>query len=300
MPLQRAALHLAGAAQDRRRLPSRLPISQSPNRINGSRLAASAKSFSMPGRHFAEMRAIQAHAKGQAIEKHRLATERRRPRPARRLINIQGIVAVDLARRQTERLGVRNQRALLAHLGPGRRHLPAVVLADQNQRQMPRAGDMHGLVQVAGTQGPVAEERHADVAGAIGLVGQGHARPPWPNVRRSSSTPASLRAPAMTHDAAHRANRRRRKACAKTHEAVLRCRYPCRSSRRGYETTAAHRRPSLAPGKCRWRSPPAPCSERFAPSVSSHAPSAPALLRTLAWSASLNRAAIRCDWRDRC
>src|SRR5262245_10968787 len=94
------------------------------------------------------MGTVGAAARIDAIEKNRLAVQSSGARPASRMINIPRVVAVDLARGKTEGLSVGNQFAMLADFLPGSRHLPAVVFTDENQRQRPDAGDVHGFVKI--------------------------------------------------------------------------------------------------------------------------------------------------------
>src|SRR5262245_22031366 len=102
------------------------------------------------------MGAVGAAAKSDAIEKNRLAVQSGGARPARRMINIPRIVAVDLARGETEGLGVGNQLAMLPDFLPGSGHLPAVVFTDENQRQRPDADYVHGFMKITRTQRAVA------------------------------------------------------------------------------------------------------------------------------------------------
>src|SRR5919108_2586634 len=99
--------------------------------------------------HFAEVGTVKPESKSETIEKNRLASQCRRARPARGLVNIQGIVTVDIAGRKAERLRVRDQRAGLSYLRPDRRHFPPVVFANKNQRQPPHSRYMHCLVNIA-------------------------------------------------------------------------------------------------------------------------------------------------------
>src|SRR5215831_11550484 len=97
------------------------------------------------------MRTVGAAAKSNAIEKNRLAVQRSGARPARRMINIPRIVAVDLARCKTEGFSIGNQFAMLPDFLPGSGHLPAVVFTDENQWQRPDAGDVHGFMKITRT-----------------------------------------------------------------------------------------------------------------------------------------------------
>src|SRR5262245_59187339 len=102
------------------------------------------------------MRTVGAAAKSDAIEKNRLAVQSSGARPARRMINIPRVVAVDLARCKTEGLSVGNQLAMLPNFLPRSGHLPAVVFTDENQRQRPNTGDVHGFMKITRAQRAVA------------------------------------------------------------------------------------------------------------------------------------------------
>src|SRR5690242_4752156 len=63
------------------------------------------------------------------------------------MINIEDVITVDASRRQAERLRIGSKRARPPHLRKSRRHFPPIVFANQNQREPPRAGDVHGFVR---------------------------------------------------------------------------------------------------------------------------------------------------------
>src|SRR5262245_13924598 len=122
------------------------------------------------------MRTVGAASESDAIEKNRLAIQSSGAPPARRMINIPRIVAVDLARGKTEGLSVGNQLAMLPNFLPGGGHLPAVVFTYENQRQRPDAGDVHGFMKIARAQCSVAKESQTHGALPFQLHRQGQTR----------------------------------------------------------------------------------------------------------------------------
>src|SRR5262245_41935610 len=97
------------------------------------------------------MRTVGTAAKSNAIEKNWLVVQRSRSRPACRMINSPRSVAVDLARGKAGGFSIGNQFAMLPDFLPGSGHLPAVVFTDENQRQRPDAGDVHGFMKITRT-----------------------------------------------------------------------------------------------------------------------------------------------------
>src|SRR5262245_22215863 len=95
-----------------------------------------------------EMGTVGAAAKCHAIKENWLSVQDSGTRPACRMVNVPGIIAIDFARGEAEGLGIRNQFTMLAYLLPGSGHLPAVVFTDENQRQRPSTGDMHGFMKI--------------------------------------------------------------------------------------------------------------------------------------------------------
>src|SRR4051812_35732914 len=79
----------------------------------------------------------------------------------RRRSHREHVLAVDLLRRDPERLGAFGDRAG-RHLGEVRVLVVEVVLADVDDRQLPQRGHVHDLVQQALSERPVAEEAHRD------------------------------------------------------------------------------------------------------------------------------------------